>query len=226
MTQYPSPYSPPPAGYGMSYGYGVPEDLLAPARRAGLLMIILGALTIVVGLCMGLCSVMLPQMLDQMQPDQRDMFDQMQQRIPFSLSTFLLIMAIMMLAVGIIYIILGLFTRRGGMGIVITSIVLTTLVTLFLLISTVGSLFQPNGAAGACMSIVVLGLFILLLVWLIQAARRDQTAELAGAVSSTISAVFTDAADVWASGIRLRRAISGAITSAAESASESSPGVI
>jgi hypothetical protein len=159
----------------MQYGYGVPDDLLAPARRAGVLMIILGALTIVIGLCMGFFSAMLPTMLDQMQPEQREMFDQMQQQLPppFTLSRVFMIMAVTMLVVGLLYIILGLLVRRGGLGMVITSIVLTSLVSLFLLATSAQSLFHPNGAMGGCMTIVALGLFILLLVWLIQAARTS-----------------------------------------------------
>lgn len=176
MTQYPSPYSPPPyppQGYVTAYGYGPSEDLFAPARRAGILMIVLGALTIVIGLCMGLGGAMLPQMMDQMPADQRQMFDQMQQQLPpsITLSGIFLVFACVMVVVGLLYIVLGLFTRRGGLGIVITSIVLTTLVSLVLLVSTIGSLTHPGQAMGACTTVIALALFVLLLAWLVQAAR-------------------------------------------------------
>ena len=47
--QYPPPYSPTPPGYG-GYAPQSPDQLLAPARRAGVLMIVLGIQIIALGL--------------------------------------------------------------------------------------------------------------------------------------------------------------------------------
>src|SRR5262249_54838695 len=70
------------------------------------------------------------------------------------------------------YILIGIFVRRGGLGWVISGIVLSVLTILYLMLNVGASLVQgAGGIAGACFSLLPLGLFGLLLVFLIQATR-------------------------------------------------------
>jgi len=58
---YQSPYQPPQTNYP-NFDYYQP-DALAPARRAGLLMYVMGALLILSSLCCGGVGAMLPQVI-------------------------------------------------------------------------------------------------------------------------------------------------------------------
>lgn len=76
MSQYPSPYSPPPyppqAGY-----YPAPQaNPLAPARRASLLMFILGPLMTLMGGCLTLASFGVANV--EFPPEQRQLMQQLE----------------------------------------------------------------------------------------------------------------------------------------------------
>ena len=184
MSQFPPP---PPYGQSSLYGaapfWAPPPDpignLIAPARRAAVLQWILGVLMLLLGGCFGIAGVVLPNMRNQ--PELESTLSKVESQIGISAATtwaFGLAVAAMSRKVGIAvavvavaYIVLAFFTRRGGLGAVITSIVLTSLVLLYMLGNALVSLFTPGGIPGACMSFCVTAVHVLLLVWLIQAAR-------------------------------------------------------
>src|SRR5689334_4621864 len=72
MSQYPYPpqqpqppqgYPPPPPGYGQQVNYAMPggygvSDPLAPAKRASVMMFVLGSMMLLCGLCTGLVAAM------------------------------------------------------------------------------------------------------------------------------------------------------------------------
>jgi hypothetical protein len=69
-------------------------------------------------------------------------------------------------------ILLGIPVRRGGRGVTLISIILSSLMLLFTLLSIVAPLLtgggMPDVIASACVSVLPMVLLTLLLVWLIQ----------------------------------------------------------
>lgn len=171
MTQQPSPYSQPPIGYQGAYP-PIVGDPMAPARHSSILMIILGVLLLLLGACMGIVGAMLPTVIDKMPPEQTKLLSELESTTHVSAGMLFMGLAIFLAVIAILYIVVGIFVRRGGLGWVITGIVLTVLTVLYLLLNAVGSLFQgPAGMGGACFSLLLIGLFGWLLILLIQATR-------------------------------------------------------
>jgi len=180
MSQYPPPYSPMQQPYG---GYPAPpppspQELLAPARRAGVLMIVVGVLFVLFGLCMGVFSWMIRQPGFTSSPEfaqAQEHFRQAEIQSGMSVETMLLVSGIVPLALGALFGGLGFFVRGGGFGAIITGIVASAGLLLLLGLGTLGTLVasaaNPSNLAGVCVYLVPFGLVLLLLVWLIQAAR-------------------------------------------------------
>jgi hypothetical protein len=170
MSQPPQYYPYQPASD--PYSAGGFDALLAPARRAGLLMIVLGALNLLCGICGGVmvAGADFEQILAQQElPPEVEL-------TPGVLQGLAIGMLVVGLAAGIGAIVLGLLVRRGASVPVILSLVLTALVVLvlaFLIVAgTAAALMQGMAPTPICIWIIPLVLSILLLVWLIQAARN------------------------------------------------------
>jgi hypothetical protein len=180
MSQYPPPYSPMQPPYG---GYPAPpppspDELLAPARRAGVMMTVVGALFVLCGLGMGAISWMARQQEFLSGPEfaqAREQFRQAEMQSGLPIETMLLIMGVIPLAVGALFGGLGFFVRGGGFGAVVTGIVASSGVLLLLGLMILGTLVaaaaNPSNIAGVCVYVVPFAIVLLLLVWLIQAAR-------------------------------------------------------
>jgi hypothetical protein len=90
----------------------------------------------------------------------------------------MLIAAGMGLVYGVVLVVLGLFVRKGSKGAVVTALVLTGLALLYLCYNTirtavVGAQQGVEAASGGiCTMLVPLVLYVLLLVWLVQALRE------------------------------------------------------
>jgi hypothetical protein len=145
----------------------------APARRAGVLMIVMGALTLAFGMCSGI-GLVLPEELVKQQleimpatPDRPMTIDSLRRQSLISL--------ILLVGAGIPMIVIGVFVRRAGKAALITGIVIASLAILFLGLSAISALAlatrSPVMVLSACVTAIPLALFILLLVWLIQAVR-------------------------------------------------------
>ncbi len=165
---YQSPYQP-PSGYS-NFDYSQP-DLLAPARRASLMMFILGGLALLSSFCCAGAGAMVPQLMQQ--PD----FAQRMQNVPGATPTLLravfIFMGVLSLAAAIAMVILGVFVRRGGKGSIVTSIVLCVLTMFLMLVYLVGAVLQGGQEVigGVCMAIVPIVLLVVLIVMLVAALQ-------------------------------------------------------
>ncbi len=180
MSQYPSPYSPPPS-YLSQFGYYAPPqlDLLAPAKRAGLLMMILGGLGVAIGLCMAGAGRIMQS--TTMPPEVQSQIQQLETQSGVSFFTVVAISGGILLLFAITMIVLGVFVRQGKMMAIILSIIATSILTLLLGIAVLGGLISaaqqgPQVIIGVCFWGVPLSLSILQLFWLISAARSSPRA--------------------------------------------------
>src|SRR5262249_13476572 len=149
-----SPYS-----YPVGYGYDPYYPYLAPSRRAGLMMILMGSLMLLSSLC---CGVVLLAPVELMQQQLNVMQQQTNQTLSIEMIRIGAIVTGLFLAgCGLPLIVLGTFVRRGSSGATIAGIVITCIVILLSAFMTVGSR----------MMIVPLALFVLQLIWLIKALR-------------------------------------------------------
>jgi hypothetical protein len=173
---YPSPYAPPQAA--AYYAQPPAETLLAPARRAGILMIVLGALMFLFAACVAVIGALIPNM--RTQPEIQDAIAKLEAQLggQVSVQTLFVVMGVVLTVISVLYIVAGAFARRGGMGAAVTSLVLASLVLLYLVFNGVGSLLMPGGAGAACFSLLIAGIHVLLVVWLIQAIRASTRVKL------------------------------------------------
>ena len=191
MSQYPPPSPPPQQPY---FGYPPPrppspEELLAPARRAGILMIVTGVLCVACGLCTAYqarnfdpgAANLPPEVARQME-QQMTLFET---QTGMSFQKAMAAVGIVPLAVGAVIGGMGFFVRGGSFGWIIAASVLVGMLLLgaglILLIGLIQGLSAgPAFAlAATCVYGVPFLLLALLLVWLIQAARASSRVALA-----------------------------------------------
>jgi hypothetical protein len=182
MSQYPSPYSPPPypqnPGYYNPYGF----DPRRPAKRAGLLMIIVGAIAI----CFAACMAGVGQMLRTVTLPP-ELAAQMQQWEAKGISPEMVFtsMAVAFLIYAVLQIVLGFFVRTGRTFPIIFSLTGTSIVLvifgLFVFTGAVNALTHasPQMLAGFAIWLVPLALLVLQLVWLFAALRARSHVALA-----------------------------------------------
>ena len=171
MTQY--PYTP-PTQYAAGYDY-YQSDPLAPARRAGLLMYILGGIVLLSGFCCIGMGQALPKLMAE-QPEAFVGLEQIPEATPQLLQRTLYIFSGIIFVGGVGMIVLGRFVRAASKGAIITSIVIAILAVLLLgiwLLGAAPTLLSPPGvhSLGLCMLVVPIALFVLLIVWLFGAMR-------------------------------------------------------
>ncbi|MCC7352022.1 MAG: hypothetical protein IT446_15795 [Phycisphaerales bacterium] len=173
MSQYPDPYS---YSYPSPYGdspYG--PDPQAPARRAGMLMIVLGILMLLGGVCIFGFGWAYP--LDQLPPEQAQAISKLEQETGVPVQRVFIAMGVILALPSLLMLILGLFVRRGGMGSIVTSMILVGLMILveamYVLMGILQVIRGQEGAmAGLCMMVVPLVLLVVLMVLLIQAVKN------------------------------------------------------
>ncbi len=174
---YPSPYAGPPAPYYPPAGAGSPA-----ARRAGLLMFILGPITLLMGGCFMCVAAALPAMAQQ--PSTARQVDDLRAKMPLpagvSLEAFLAVIGVVVAVPGIALLVLGAFVRRGRRWAVVTSLVLTGLVLLWLAANVLEAVLHlgsdGNQLLGGCVGVLFTAAFGLLLAWLIAALRGGAAA--------------------------------------------------
>jgi hypothetical protein len=167
MSQYPSPYVPP----NITAQYGGPPDSLKPARRASLMMFIVGPLMILFAGCMiGITFAFGLVPPDKFNP-LRDTIEKMAHMSPElffrSVGTIVMIFGVMLLA-------LAFFVRRGGVFSTYMATFVVGLILLQQLLSFAAAIVNPmnaDGVGNVCGSIITLSIFTMLFVWLISAAR-------------------------------------------------------
>jgi hypothetical protein len=174
VGQYPSPYSPPNPPTNLNYASGFP-DLMAPARRASIMMFVIGAMSLLLGLCSGAVVAMAQGAQYQALAQQ---FAKSSQGPPPSesvLRTIYAALAIISAVAGIVLIVLGIFVRRASKVAMVFSVILCGMALLWLGISELSGLIQALGnpvvAIGACVMLVPLATVGLTTMWLIQALK-------------------------------------------------------
>ena len=154
----------------MDFNYYSPpqSDLSAPARRASIVLWVVGALFLTCGLCAGLVLVvptdqLMAQMGNNAPPGMA----------PDQIVHQALLAAVILGVVALFLITLGFFVRRGGQGSLIVGVVvcgiIIALMTLDLLSSIVMAGRNPMVILGGCILAIPMGLLILTMVWLVQA---------------------------------------------------------
>lgn len=173
VSQYPYQPPQPPTSYG--YGY-YPQDpleaLLKPARRASVLMFIIGGLLLPCGALLPIASSKVDP--SQLPPQQAAQYQQMEQQltnIGWSLTQFYAVVGACMSIPGVVLLILGAVVRRGGMGGVVTSILFCGLIGLGVGLMFL-TLLAQGGVVEAGIALIVLVGLIAALVFLFQAAGR------------------------------------------------------
>jgi hypothetical protein len=173
MSQYQSPYNPPP--FPQTYGYAPPNQSNA-GRRASTLMMVLGGLILLLGLLNTFAYVAMPaeQMLARqkaMMPSNAD--------FPITATTYkamAVIVGIITITTGAVLVALAVGVRRGSKAGTITAIVVTSLLLLFmglmLLTFLLAGLGSPTILAFSCLPGSAFALGIWQLIWLIGAARN------------------------------------------------------
>jgi hypothetical protein len=190
--QYPLPYTTPQGPYG---GYPAPQgpppspdQLLAPARWAGITMIVMGALAVMFGLAVAVTgAVCLPELLQrpEFQP-MREQFDRAERESGISAQQIMVRTGAVPLAIGAVLGALGFVVRGGTKGAITASlvvvsitVVLQALMILVMLVQLTASGQAPQAILVACFYGVPLLPMLLILFWLVQAARAVPKVEWA-----------------------------------------------
>jgi hypothetical protein len=179
MSQYSSPYSL-PQGYPPGYGYYDPTgQILAPAKRAGLTMIILGSLILAYFTCnAGYFFIAGPEDLAQNpmianNPNAPHLTSETMKKLGVGMSVALG-------AIGLAMIVLGVVVRRGHRSSIVASIVISAVMALVFagvsLLTAIAGIMAPILFACSCGSAIPLGVVILILYWLVQGLKA--TAQL------------------------------------------------
>ena len=182
MSQYPPPYPPQQPSYYGAAAPPSPDEMLRPARRAGVLMVVLGVLFVAGGLCFALVSYVLRTADFSGSPEGREVqqrINELESRFGGSVSGRFIVSGAVMLGVGALLGTLGVFVRAGRRGPVVGGIVLVVLLALLLaleMLRTIAAavmLGMPPAetAVGVSLCVVPLALLCVLLVWLVQAVR-------------------------------------------------------
>ena len=179
MSQYPQYYSPqPPPDANLS-----PEQLVGPARRAGTMMMIVGVLAVLAGLCVAYQAnsfdptdpraIPDPQLRQQMQQQ----INTFETQLGISFRTLMLVFAAIPLLLGAVTGGVGLYVRNGGLASVVAGIVVVGIMLLGVGFALLAGLIQglATGPAVLVVSVCVygvpFGLLVMLMLWLVQAAR-------------------------------------------------------
>lgn len=179
MSQYPSPYPPspylqPPIDFS---SYPPSGDLLGPARRAGVLMIVLGTLGVLMGACdLGRALLISADEIAQQQAVFNSMGLPQSPISPETARALGGVLAGLTLLTGLAFVIDGVYVRRGSPTATTLGLVLAgglgLLAGLIILLFVVAAFAVPPLAAIACVMAVPLGLLIWAFVWLFVASRQ------------------------------------------------------
>lgn len=165
MTQ-----SPPPHPYPPQYPHGYPypaADPLAPARKGGLLLVILGTIGLLFGGCFAAMGAIVSKGELQLPPEHP-----MTKMDPQLVATAVYVFAGAAGVAALLMIILGILARRGSGIACVLGAVLCTLVGLLMLLQLIG--VANAGVEGLVVIPIVLvgaGLMGLAIYWLTQGAK-------------------------------------------------------
>jgi hypothetical protein len=180
VSQYPSPYLPPQLPYTSAPAPEGPAPA-GPARKAAILLFVLGGLGAAMGLCMGSLIWVVPSESPQMQKLVEQLV-RTQQIPPLGISADRLVritytvLGLISIAIGIVLVVLGFFVRRAGKAATVTATILCGLATLYVTVNVLvagrlGLAGDTMALLGGCLALVPLSLFGLATLWLVQLLR-------------------------------------------------------
>lgn len=163
MTYYP----PPQYGY---YPQSDPlDELLKPARRAGILMFVLSGLMLLCGALIGAVAAIPMDKLDLPAETMAEL-SKLEEEAGVGLGVVFLLAGAMVATPAIVIFILAFFVRGGGAGSIVTSIVIVGLMAILIVIQLVGA--APAGPVAMIIPGLMTAVVVLLMVWLIQAIKN------------------------------------------------------
>ncbi len=145
------------------------EELLRPARRASVLMFVITGLMLLCGICVGAMASVPWDRID-LPAETRAELARMEQEVQVPLATVFAVLAGILIVPSVLLGILAFFVRKGGSGVIITSIIVTGLLLLLAGLNLITSL--QGGVLATVPQLVFLALLVLLFVWLIQALKN------------------------------------------------------
>jgi hypothetical protein len=174
MSQYPSPYSPPPGDPRDAVSYDMmTRDPIGPARNAGTLMLVLGVLMLLYGTCNGISSLTTTneQFVEEMQKISNQPSPipvGMMRTLGAIFSGAIVVLAIFMLVV-------SPYVRRGGSTAIMVALVGVSVIVGLLALGTficiLAGIAMPIAFILACVMAIPTVLFGLLLYFLFQAKK-------------------------------------------------------
>jgi hypothetical protein len=163
----------------------VESRLQAPARRASVMLFVLGTLAVIVGVCAATFPWFLP--VDQLIPP--DAMTKLPQPPPgVSIDEIVhigyTVVGVLAVIVGVALIVLGVFVRRGRRWACITALALCSLAISYFVLNLLLTLAQsslgiPRLIVAGCFNLGVIALLLLALAWLVQALRMTSQGGLA-----------------------------------------------
>lgn len=178
MSQPPtSPYPGPqqPYGYDPYAGYQQLGDVLAPARRASIMMFIAGAILLLCGIACSGIGLIVPW--DELLAEQPQLQSELSGISTDLIKGSFIGMSVAGFLFGVGMIVVGFFVRRGTTGPLVVAVVGVSVVILALGLICLGGLIQAiasrqaQTAVGSCVYALPLIYFVILLLQLIQALR-------------------------------------------------------
>ena len=161
----------------------VEARLLAPARRASVMLFIFGALAFVGGLVIAIVPWLVPP--DQIMAESRMSMPQLPPNITIGeiLGAYTTL-GVFAVIIGVVLIVVGVFVRRGRRWACITALALCSLAIAYFTLNLLLTLAQgsqgiPRLAAAGCFGIGVIAILLLALAWLVQALRVTSQGSLA-----------------------------------------------
>lgn len=175
MSQYPSPYSPPPDPRQSGYDYTTPYNASDAARRGATLLMLLGGLILLLGVFDTVSTFRTPA---QQLIDQQKSIMSSSAETPFSAQTMkeiAITFGVATMVVGIVFMALAGPVRRARVGGTVIAVVLTWIVLvllgLVLLSCVVAGLAQPAIFALICLPGIPFVLLVFQARWLSMALR-------------------------------------------------------
>jgi hypothetical protein len=168
VSQYPPPYYQPP--YGSNYAYPPrADDPRRPARRAALLMGVIGGLGLLLaGMMLVSGIVATPEMIAA--SPQAQQFQKMETQTGMTFRQMANMVAGFLAVPSLVFAAMALFVWRGGRGSVMTGLVFTACVTAFVFLQTLAGMAMGDPGA-ICFGVVLVGMLGWLCRWLWQARR-------------------------------------------------------
>jgi hypothetical protein len=167
---YPPPYPSGSLPYQMPGATWNPLDqLLSPARRAGLLMIIMGVLVLLMAGCFGASAYVMSY--GNNPPELQEKIEQMEAELGANAGEIAFAAMLVLLMPAVLCLALGIWVRSGSRVSAVLSMLLLAMMTLGTAFFMLSGLAKggTEAAAGLCLFGPLIALDVLTIIWLLQA---------------------------------------------------------